>query len=512
MKITSYERIAGSLASIGGGLQFWLLLAALSCTATLVYYPHMSYPYPLHVDEWYNILHAKKILEGDYNLESNRLFELGYHLLLAALSRMGFDLVLQYKLLPAAFSVASALSLYSMTHHLTRSHGASLYSVIFFASLPSNVNLLGLWFAVPLTASIPLVYLSVMLLHKSFESYSAKDILLFCILLMALLFMHPTSAFFVISLSAIYAFGQGLWKRSIKPLKVMAAVAATLALPSLIFLKLRGMELSWFIAQLVYRRGWTPVEPAVDKLPAILYASNLKIYMSQYLMPVIFGAAPFLLALAGLYYSLKEKKHGILALWAFYCATLAFVFVNYDVSILMPYQRVVYYSMLGLAPLAGIGMERLMGLASAKIPWKKIRLIVSAMLLAAVLYATFKNYGATSRGLEIYRLIDDSDYEASKFLAKQPDGKIIAPPNIAVALPVLASKDVLADLTVLGDEEMKEKSRVFQNLDCKTQRSVFDKYGIAYVYSKGAIECPSLKEIYSSKERRIYTLASPSPS
>ena len=72
-----------------------LLVAVVAIfTLLLVYEPHLSYPFPLHIDEWHHISQSIRLSNyGEYfrilQLETARRFdgiEIGFHAFLAVLS------------------------------------------------------------------------------------------------------------------------------------------------------------------------------------------------------------------------------------------------------------------------------------------------------------------------------------------------------------------------------------------------------------------------------------------
>ena len=145
-----------------------LLLGLLLVLVGLItFYPHYTYTYPLHVDEWQHLAQARSVyttgelskvnpyfVEGD-TYES---YEHGFQVFLAmVLYNIGFDPVLAYKFLPALFMLLGAISLFVLVSYLFKNYWIALLSVVFYLSLKSNVNIYGPWFFVPLTFALPFV-------------------------------------------------------------------------------------------------------------------------------------------------------------------------------------------------------------------------------------------------------------------------------------------------------------------------------------------------------------------
>ena len=79
------------------------------------------------------------------------------------------NLVLFYKFLPAIWAVFSALALFFLVYKKTNDFYLGILAIIFFASIKSNLNLLGLWFFTPLTFSIPFILLYIYFFTEGIE-------------------------------------------------------------------------------------------------------------------------------------------------------------------------------------------------------------------------------------------------------------------------------------------------------------------------------------------------------
>ena len=185
-------------------VQIGLLVLILIATFLLVYSPHFNYAYPLHIDEWRHISEARKINEGIYP-EGFEALEIGFQLFLSGLYKV-VDVVLIYKFLPALFASIAGLMVFFFVYNLTQKYLPALFSLIFFASLKSNVNIMGLWFFSPLTFAIPLIYLFFWLFSSGVENDTPKKLLYSGGVYILLIFTHPISATFMIPIIIMYSF------------------------------------------------------------------------------------------------------------------------------------------------------------------------------------------------------------------------------------------------------------------------------------------------------------------
>ena len=484
----------------------WLVIIVLIATFLLVYYPHFSYPYPLHADEWNSINSAEKLLNGEYGVpyaEFGKNFEFGYHASLAFIFLIekvaGISPILAYKFLPAIFAVFASLFLFLLMFKLTGNYFISLFSMVFFASLPSNVNLLGLWFAVPLTLAIPLVYL----FFYFFLQEGKRTLVYSIIILFAIFFIHAPSA--LILLPVLFFYSVFNYRKILKKQLLVF-------LPYVIFFfigfvsmwyKTIWKTLSIMLNAIVFKAGDSHIELNLETNPLVYNFFGEKIILSQYFLPLLYGFVPFILVLIGLYYALKNERLRIFAIWLFVCVINLFIFNLLDFTIFARSQRVVYYTLLALAPLSAIGMERIVSYIKEKIRKENMKKIIAIIAILLVLAASFYNYGKQNKGTEIYYLINEKDFKALTFLKDKENGILIAPLKEAVADYSIAGKKAVAKFYPPYEmNENKMDVERFYASGCEIKEMIIRKYNATYVLSKEKLAC-EWKEIYSD-ERFIY--------
>jgi hypothetical protein len=487
-----------------GILEALTLSAVLALTGLIVHSPHNDYPYPLHVDEWRHIGGAVHLLDGGYGSGDTSSFEIGYHVFLGLMAKFGLDLIHAFGFLPAVYAIATGLALFLFVSRLTGGFLASISSVLFFAALPSNTNLLGLWFATPMTFTFPLIYLFFMVFQDTVESWPKKKIIISAALLAAMAIVYPPSAALTVSVAAVYLLSK---RGGIKvPLRLhgLVAVCGILVLVALVSsMVLAGRDLDWLVSNIIFRHGWTPLEPDLTLNSAKIDLGRAELRVHIYFIPMLFGAVPFVLSMIGLIQAYTDDRLGIPAIWVYFTAGLIFLFVNFGFSPLIPYQRAVYYCLLGLAPLAGIGFSRLLSM----ILTKSNSPVAAAAAAILVFIGTFWGYGNLPAGLDVYHVIGDGDIPASAFLKAKPEGRVLSTLELGSALPALSGKRVVADVAFVGDEAKRGAVREFFDADCGRKSEILSTYQVKYVYSPIRLDCPGLHEDYSG-ERFIYSYSS----
>ena len=117
-----------------------ILIILLFLGGILNFLPHISYPYPLHVDEWTHFTYAQSLSDSTplyFGGESQSL-EHGFHVFLAVLKSLGMPYLFQFRFLASFFTVLISLALFV----LVKKHFdelTALFSVL-FSSIDVYIN------------------------------------------------------------------------------------------------------------------------------------------------------------------------------------------------------------------------------------------------------------------------------------------------------------------------------------------------------------------------------------
>ena len=188
---------------------------------------------------------------------------------------------------------------------------------------------------------------------------------------------------------------------------------------------------------------------------------------------------------------------------------LLFCFENFGVILLVTYRRDVMYSMLALAPLAGVGLyyfiEFLYTFIQKKMPhfYKEVKPYLAVFLIALMLVIfipVFQDYYNLLPGTKLYKVIDNSDYNAIKFLGGVygEHNVVLSLPHISSAIYPLSKNYVVAvrPAQVPGGE-YKEIYDFFEDITCIEKDNIVKKYDVDFILSKKMINCSGLREVYS---------------
>jgi hypothetical protein len=468
-----------------------IILSAISLlTFFIVFVPHLLNPYPIHIDEYHHITEAIKLKQGDYRFEGHKTFELGFHVLLAALSYL-FDLVLMYRFFAPIWTVLSALVIFYVIYKKTNIFPLAIFAMIFFVSIKSNVNITGLWFFTPLTFSIPFIFLYIFYYTEGIEKQNKKYILTSAIIIILLTFIHPISVLFAAPILLIYpAFH---YKYIIKEYKFFSIFLIATLIGLIFFSLVLGVALTKLIPRLLlelqFKYGWGVLE--LENSPLELYS--------------LIGYALAIFGLFSLFLFNKAKKYKIYIIWPITVLIYIIIFRFTGTSYLAPYQRNLYYLAISLPILSAFGLHYLLNITSLSLPKiKLLKKILAITIIILVIFFTFYSYFKLPRQTALYRLIDDKDYEDLVFLKEQEKGKVLAEPFISTALFPVSGHKPVATLRFYNPENRKETESFFRLTNCNERQKTINKFKADYIISKTPINCNYT--LISDKNNYIYQL------
>lgn len=482
----------------------------LIATSTLLTYSiHQHYEYPLITDEWQHIAQAKQIIyestiaiKNPYyekqptELESG-FFEKGFHILLAQIFLItGQDGIKYSTYLPALFAAAAALGIYSFTTKATGNTNIGLLSIIFYTGIKSNISLLGAWFLVPLATSIPFIYAVPSLLAAGLEEKNKNKTLLSALLLLGLALIHPWSAAITFTLTATYFI---LRKNTIKENK--ADVILFLTIPLLAFTYIIPVlwqkdlpsTANYFLNKVIIRGLEIPVNQVGDPLFPIMF----------------YGVIPSTLTLVGIYTATKKRGLNLIMISALIpTTTIYLIYQLTGKSLLIPYEREVYYLFLAAAPLSAYGLYTLIDYVNKKIKNNLAAIIISTILIAGTTASLFSSYYDGTKSL--HRVMNEQTYKAIKWLsATRGQGNVVLtrPSLSSTVYPISGNHVISVNPAQVGLHEygLTDNIRFFME-NCTGKKEIIKKYDVDYVILSrdDKTDCEFLPWIYIQKGIYIY--------
>ncbi|MBR9704726.1 hypothetical protein GOV12_04895 [Candidatus Pacearchaeota archaeon] len=466
----------------------------------VVYIPHYVNPYPVHIDEWHHLTQSQKIINNEYKF-GGITTEAGFHFFLAFIS-IFVDLVLFYQFLPAIWAILTALILFFIVYKKTSNNFyIALFSMLFYASIKTNVNIGGLWFFTPLTFALPFIFLYVYFFTEGIERKNNKFILISLGIMTLLLPVHAISVTFAIPFLLIYAI---INYKTVKKLYLSFIPFLILPLFSIIFYsKLFKTTLIQsipkIINQLQFKYGWGVLE--LNNSPLELYS----------LLGYIFA----IIGIISIFLIIKNKKKFIpYLLWPASLIIMIIIFKLTDVSYLSPFQRNLYYLTISIPIFSAIGLYytiKFLNIHINRIDIKEkyipiLKTIINILIITIIFIFIFKAYFDIPKHTLLYKLIDNNDYKALKYLKQFPKSTVLAKPGISEAIYPISGHDLVAGIFFYHQDRKDEVNKFFKNqTSCEDKQKTIEKFKVSYIIAKDEINC-TYQMIFnkSSKNKSTY--------
>ena len=492
-----------------------LLFLVLGLMFSLVYNIHLTYRYPLHVDEWQHISKAVQITYDEKVSFTDPHFikssvkvthEEGFAVILAVLFDLaGLDIVLYYKFLPALSAILTSLTLYILVKRLT-SPTVALTSLFFLASIKSNVNILGFFFYTPLSATFSLMFLTALATVNCITRDDTAWLAAAVILVAAQSLIYPLAAMFITLVSLLYS---ATTPRKTKLLckKIMVEKKYAIIYVVITAAIIIGITLQYESPEKLFETILNRIIFPQEEIPFDVTYSIIKLYGLNASIAAFIGVL-----VTGYYaarYHGRKQNRGqkILIYWLLLAYLGIFMYHKKDYTIILPYHRALYFGMLGMAPLSAIG-----AIWTVKTVWRVFRLpqlffpILVVVVLSPVLWDSFNDYYVPPSDVGFYHVIEDADYEVLAWFGGEYGGgfNFLAPYWTSVAVyPVTLNHVPITIVAVYGGGSKDELDSFF-NGDCDTKQKLTIYNNIDYVLSKKEFDCTFLENVYEKDKRFIY--------
>jgi hypothetical protein len=467
-------------------------------TPSFVEVENLNYPYPIHADEWNHLARTIYLMEfGEFSefgfMSTNpyseegyesKNYQFGYHnALFIFFSIFPLDPVLTYQYLPALFFVINSIFLFLFVRRFLGNDYVALLSIIFFLAIPSNINMLGNWFATPLTFSLFMVYLFFILFDKFMKEKEKKYLIYSLIVYSLIVITYLLAAMLIAVILFFYLFYELKIHRKMNP-KILVSLLLLLFLFVVLCFKF-----------IIFKTTWTT-------------------FKYDYSLIFFYGLFPTLLALFGFWVALKEKKNSILLIWPILCLVNLGLYAKFNFGFFIPYERTLYYFLVGLAPLAGLGCYSLLKLFYEKvggyIKIKNIAFLLTLILFFVIMCLVFEGYySMETRPLDLFHILGEPEYNALKFLEGNYEGKTYVFADSFVSIGVFPiSKSYIASMETANLGYKKDNFNFIEFLlfDCEEKLEHLKEFNEGrtvnldetqdFVLSGEKIDCEFLKEVY----------------
>jgi hypothetical protein len=218
----------------------------------------------------------------------------------------------------------------------------------------------------------------------------------------------------------------------------------------------------------------------------------------------LYGKLNIALALFGVFIGFRNKLKDFV-LWLTFILGLIYLFHYFEFTILVPYQRLLYYIMIGFVPLSAIGLYSLLKLLFKFKINKNLIKVFSIIIACLLLFFVFYEFSKfISPHTDLYHIIDEEDYSAIKWLSNYPNNIVLAPIFMSSTIYPISKNYVVAITTAkLGLERYTKDPELFFNGNCNLKTRIIEKHNVNFIFSRKRIDCENLEEVYN-KNNYIY--------
>ncbi len=463
---------------------YLMLLPIMALAFYIAFIPHLNYPYPLHVDEWFHLAYSKAMLtagsitfvdpfSGQSTLGLSSNLEVGFHLFWGIFQQIsGLSWLTIFRYFPSVVFMITVLSVYILAHR----QGFGWAAASFTCLMPTTVGILGPAFLVPLATGLVFIPLSLFLVFNLANIWSYLIVFIFSYFLLAL---HSPSA---ICLSIILAPHILLNLKS--SFKHSLGLILALVIPFVIpFLPTFNLLLLTLKALLLPQ-------------PLPMYVEIPRIISTYGYLPIFFSLlGSFTLALWG-----DKKDHGLtLGLLALLLVLAIFFILHYGEPIV--YMRGLMFLMLMLSIVAGAGLMQVKKLSlperiSVRLKVPLLKQNMSKILCLALVGLTLGFCVPARQSTPYYHMIDKQDYEAFVWIKDNVTDdyeKAILDPWKATAFVAITGKKVFSRIHAYPMPSDNE-AYTFLGNGCN-DTTFLTKNGISIVYSQSPCDNPDLTKV-----------------
>ncbi len=425
------------------------------------------YLFPWHADEWIHLAGAKHVQRENslaFNnpyLENTQYNNLqgGFHSFNAALSHVfNFDLNKYYYLLSPIFSTFFLLTLFIFLRNYFGDEQSALLPLVFISIIENNINLTGLWFYLPFTFSLILLFLFL-------DLYINQNNKAYYLVFLALALVHPVTTTFLVATLLIHAL---LTKKIKKDLIYLILASFLIALLYFRFNLVKIINMFYFSPE------WTGI------------------FETFYSLPLFLGIIPFALAITG-YYFFREKKL-MLSLTTLPLFLQIFYFL-FNFSVIIPYQRAFLLLIIMFSIMSGYGLSFLIKKIN-----KKTNLLFTTAIILTFLIILPSYHDVSDERFHLIMYVEKEDYQAFEYAKENYEGYLIMtdPYRAIASYPVANTQTLYVLESNMGGGDL-ELVTTFFNSDCEEKRNILGTKDFV-VISKININCDFLL----NKKERFY--------
>jgi len=461
-----------------------MLLLIMGLAFYIAFIPNLTYPYPVHIDEWTHLAYSNEIikeasavgLSSPYSgggPDMNQIFEVSYHLFWAVFKQIsGMSWLTIFRYFPGVIFIITVLSVYI----LARRYGFGWEAALLTCLVPTTVGVLGPAFMVPVAMGMLFIPLSMFIAFNFRTGWSYLVLFIFFFFLVTL-HAYTAIVLLIILIPCILLNLKSDFKHSL-------ALTALIAIPFLV-------SLSW-ATDMVLPMAKALLSPAYPQ-PFTDYPRIIQTY----------GYLPILFCLLGTFYlAVKgDRKNYSLVLGLLVMLTMLATFFTFHRGSEGLYARGLVPTMMLMSIVAGAGLMwvkniRLPANVLARLKMPRITqnagYVLCPLLIGLTLYIAIP----ARQNTVYYYMIDDADYQAFAWINENVDSsyeRAILDPWKATAFTAITERNIYSRIHVYPEPRDDEANAFLQGGSSNT--TFMRHNGISIVYTKWAVNNPDLVEV-----------------
>ncbi|PIN89403.1 hypothetical protein COU57_06160 [Candidatus Pacearchaeota archaeon CG10_big_fil_rev_8_21_14_0_10_32_14] len=454
------------------------------------FYGH--YKYPIHGDEYAHLAQAKDIIyKGKIEMTNPYLksgighirLENGFHVLLAIfISIFNDHFIFLFNILKNFVFVLNTSLIFYFIYDNSKKFSLAIFSTIYFIFLKSSLDLLGNLFLLPLNIGLTLILLFFIFYNKYEETKKKKFFFWMIIIFILSGVIYPLGLIFIfIIIILIFVFRLAKLNKDYIILLILMIFLGLLVSAKLLWTgDIISTLKNILYNHIIFQKNWTPVQ-------------------ANYSPISYYGALSFLLSFVGLFslFMNKVKENKALIVWFLFSLLNIFFFYFLNVNIFLPFQRIFYLYLVSLAILSGYGLYFILGILSHSI--KKYKILILSVIVIIVFFIHFLYFFYNAKSFEAVPILDDSTYQALRFIEETYGTKInlMADSFIGLGVYPISENYVVSLLDSNLGSVNRDIQTNFFNGDCDVKKELIIKNKIQGVVTKTNISCPFLKLVYN---------------
>jgi len=459
----------------------------------------LTYSYPIHSDEWAQLSRAVHMMDNNalkpinpYTNMQQQNFEPGFTSFLAQFFTMtGFNPIYTYQYLPIISIIILLLSLILFCFAWTNSYWTGILSAIFFLSINNTINILGIWFFVPVIFSLFILFMYTYALITK-KNYLAA--IFFC--LSIIVYPLLTIILAMLTIPSIIRLFKQRSNRSHTTWTlywITGALFVTAIVGLLIYFK---FDLSQIIHGLIFKYGWTN---GFERI----YSINSHFTILGWIFGII-----------GIYFIFRKRLEKHLLIPLIFCVGIITSWTIFKFSILIPYQRGYLYTLIFISIISGVGLYyslKVLHYALEKLKKhsiaKFIEISIIAIVLCSVVAIQYHNYYKTTDPTFWPQFfVSERDINALSWINDNSpqEAIIMVPPQVVFAsYPVAHRITIAVPPSTLESGNYQLVYNFYNSRSCNPQQDIIQKTKTTLVYSYFQIPC-GFKELYEQDGIYLY--------